>query len=226
VSDRDPAMGFDFYNLIPGGVALEHWINSDSEAAYAHLRGRWDKLLAWDPERKAPQTIPMVRSWRAFSEKWESLGAAFEGKDRDGLREQALNLQTAEGNAQLRGYSNPPDVPALTPAEQRNQGAPMTPPLVHAPGPEELHPITKAVDDAAKKAGLPAPSPADPPPADPLLVPKALGVGAMVLGTIVAAATAKKDSARVGIAVGGLVVSGLAGWLAFRPDDAPPKKGA
>jgi hypothetical protein len=221
VSAQDPAMGFDFYNLLPGGASLEHWIHADADAAYQTLDRRWTALLAWDPERKVPQAIPMVRSWRAFADRWQSLGGAVSGQDRDGLREQAMNLQTAEGNAQLKGYSNPPDVPALTAAEMApRRGAPMTPPLIHTPSVEDNHPLAAAVDRMAPGGSR---KPGDPPP-DPLLVPKALGVGAMVLGTIVAAATAKKDSARVGIAVGGLVVSGLTGWLAFRPDDAPPEK--
>jgi hypothetical protein len=175
---------------------------------YERLKDRWGKVIAWGVEQRAPETRAMVGDWRRFSAAWESF---FGSKDPETLRAQAMNLQIVEGNAQLRGYSNPPDVPALSPDEMRGRGAPMVPSMVPTPSPEDAHPVLDWID--RKAPDLPGKGPG----ADPYLVPKGIAVGALALGTVAATATAKSDVARAGIALGGLLATGLAGWLAFKP---------
>ena len=182
-------------------------LHAGDDAQRAHtfeeIKRRWDALIAWNVFQKAPQVRKLYAEWQLFEPAWRAGDFTHEWNPWSdhgaaALREQALNLSTAEGNAQLAGYSSA-DVPALTAAERMGKGAPMTPPPI----------------DTAPK---PPPAPAPP---DPNFAPKAALVGGLALGTVAGALAVRSDGAKAGIAIVGTVVTVGAGFALLWPKGAP-----
>ena len=72
---------------------------------YAEIKGRFDLLIAWGAETKAPPTKPDIDAWREFSAEWEDTW--FKRDLVLGLRAHAVGLNRAEEHAALKGYVIP-----------------------------------------------------------------------------------------------------------------------
>jgi len=184
--------------LFAGPVRAMRDEAAQREHAYNEIKRRWDALLAWKVTDKAPEVRRLLTEWQTFTPDWTS-----GKKDPEALRVQAMNLATAEGNAQLHGFSSS-DVPALSAEERSARGAPRTPAPVDT-----------------------APHPAPPAPPDPLYGAKAALVGGMALGTIAGVVAVKGDGAKAGIAIGGTFLTAVAALtLLTAPAPKGPKEAA
>lgn len=183
------------------------------------LRRRWATLLAWrdradgGPVGGPPRAISpvLLDAWRAFENKASGLSGLVSGPDAGEYGAAALDLNTAERNAQLQGFSSE-DVPAMSGPIRNGEPVPRQ---VHVPTVESEHPVAGGIDDAAKKTPIPDLR-------DPYLSVKVAVLAGLGLGTFAGSLAAKEESARIGVAVCGTLVTLLSGLAMFLPSDTTP----
>jgi hypothetical protein len=199
--------------------------NADAEKARAEMRARWESLVAWGVETRAPDAIPMLTRWRDHAARWEKSVGWGIGQDTDALRSLAVDLQVAENSAATRGYVPPVvavddrGVAHVSPGEPAPAGR--LSPAVASPHPTEatrVNAAATAVDDAAREAQDRARAPVS----DPYFAAKAAAVGVAGLATVAGTIAASGEARRIGVAALGAVATGGLALLLFLPSTPAP----
>lgn len=120
---------------------------AEAETSYQAIKRRWDALVTWGVDKRAPEDRVLVQDWAHFSHEWESFAGH---PDASALRAQEAQLLTAESHAADHGY-----VPAggayVPPAGQGSIAG--AGPVVHTPDPDRATSGTQAAWWVAEHTG-------------------------------------------------------------------------